>query len=108
MKPQSVHNFQEWFEALHTTDKSQVAMMHLDSGAESAAEPESHPHSDQVMLVLEGTVEGDIQDEHVKLHKGEFITIPANTSHRFYNPSEDPVLTFNFYAPPAYPASTQG
>lgn len=107
MKPQSVHNSREWFETLHTTEQSQVAMMRLEPGAESGPEPERHVKSDQVMLVLEGMVEGDVHDEHVTLHKGEFITIPANTPHRFYNDAESPVLTFNVYAPPAYPPDTK-
>lgn len=108
MKPQSVHNFKEWFETLHTTDKSQVAMMRLAPGDESGSEAESHPGSDQILLVLEGQIEGEVGEEKISLHKGEFITIPADHPHRFYNDSDESVLTFNVYAPPAYPPQTKG
>jgi mannose-6-phosphate isomerase-like protein (cupin superfamily) len=108
MKPQSVYNFKEWFETLHTTDKSQVAMMRLDPGDETGEEAESHPHSDQVILVLEGQITGEMGGEKVTLDKGEFVTIPAGLPHRFYNKSNEFALTFNVYAPPAYPPETKG
>lgn len=108
MKPQSVHNFKEWFETLHTTDKSQVAMMRLNPGDETGVEAESHTHSDQVLLVLEGQVKGEVGNEEVALKKGEFVTIPADRPHRFYNDSNESALTFNVYAPPAYPPETKG
>lgn len=108
MKPQSVHNFREWFEALHTTEQSQVAMMRLEPGKETGPEPESHEASDQVLLVLEGRIEGGVNGEEVTLEKGEFIIIPAGTPHRFYNDSDVSALTFNVYAPPAYPPDAKG
>jgi mannose-6-phosphate isomerase-like protein (cupin superfamily) len=108
MKPQSVHNFKEWFETLHTTAQSQVAMMRLNPGQESGDSAESHLGSDQVLLVLEGTLQGEVAGECISLSKGEFITIPADTPHRFYNSSVTPALTFNVYAPPAYPTHTCG
>ncbi|MES2736697.1 MAG: cupin domain-containing protein [Verrucomicrobiota bacterium] len=108
MTPQSVHNFQEWFEALHTTEQSQVAMMRLEPGRETGPGPESHARSDQVLLVLEGTLEGEIADERISMGKGDFITVPAGTPHRFYNAGERSALTFNVYAPPAYPPDARG
>lgn len=108
MKPQSVHHFQEWFEALQTTDQSQVAMMRLEAGAESGPAEEQHPQSDQILLVLEGTLKGTLRGEPVTLQKGEFITIPAGVPHRFFNDSTTSSLTFNVYAPPAYPPDTRG
>jgi mannose-6-phosphate isomerase-like protein (cupin superfamily) len=108
MKPQSVHAFQEWFETLHTTAKSQVAMMRLQPGMETGAAAETHPESDQVMLVMEGAVCGEVAEEEVMLRQGEFMVIPANVPHRFYNNFAEPVLTFNVYATPAYPPHTKG
>lgn len=108
MKPQSVHNFQEWFEALHTTEQSQVAMMRLEPGKETGPEPESHEKSDQVLLVLEGHLRGEIDGEAVALERGEFIIIPASAPHRFWNGSDVSALTFNVYAPPAYPPDAKG
>lgn len=108
MKPQSIHHFQDWFEALHTTDLTQVAMMRLDPGSESGPDLDSHPNSDQVLLVIEGSIKGKIGEESIILTKGEFITIPADMPHRFYNDSDNTALTFNVYAPPAYPPNSRG
>ena len=104
----SVHNFQEWFETMHTTDQTQVAMMRLEPGGETGSEAEAHQGSDQVMLVIEGAVRGEVGEEEVTLKKGEFVVIPANTRHRFYNDFQQSVLTFNVYAPPAYPHENEG
>lgn len=108
MKPQSVTNFQQWFEALHTTEQTQVAMMRLEPGRHTGPDAKEHPVSDQVLLVLEGRVSGEIADDKITLQKGEFVVIPARTPHRFYNHFDESVLTFNVYAPPAYPAKTKG
>ncbi len=108
MTPRNVHDFQEWFEILQTTGKSQVAMMRLDVGQATGEKPEEHPESDQILLVLEGHVSGTIGDQNVVLDQGQFVVIPAATPHRFVNESEKPALTFNVYAPPAYPPDTKG
>ena len=42
------------------------------------------------------------------LKKGDVIIIPAGVKHRFTNPGRTPAVTFNVYAPPAYPAGTKG
>ena len=84
------------------TSRSQVAMMRLDAGKGSGDFPESHPHSDQILLVLEGEVEGEISGERHVLKKGEFVLVAAGTPHRFVNNGQKAALTFNLYAPPAY------
>lgn len=108
MKPQSVYDFQQWFETLHTTEKSQVAMMRLDPGCSTGDTAEAHPDSDQVLLVLEGKIKGDVDAQAVVLSQGEFVVIPAKAPHRFYNDFAESALTFNVYALPAYPPETKG
>lgn len=81
--------------------------MRLDPGHESGSKEETHPHSDQILLMLEGTIKGTLCGEPVSLQKGEFITIPAGAPHRFFNDTQLPSLTFNVYAPPAYPPDTR-
>lgn len=83
-------------------------MMTLTEGQETGPQPESHPVSDQVLLVLEGTLEGEVNGVPVNLTEGQFLVIPAGSPHRFCNRRSTPALTFNVYAPPAYPPETKG
>jgi mannose-6-phosphate isomerase-like protein (cupin superfamily) len=97
-----------WFEVLHTTDHTQTAIMTLAPGQASGETAEAHPKSDQVLVVLEGEVIGEIAGVTRRFEKEEVVLIPAGTKHRFVNESLLPVKTFSVYGPPAYPAGTKG
>ena len=98
----------EWFQVLQTTERSQTAMMTLEPGAATGEQAEAHDKSDQVMLVLNGELIGEVGDERPRLKKGDVILIDAGTKHRFANASDKPAITFNVYSPPAYPPTTKG
>jgi mannose-6-phosphate isomerase-like protein (cupin superfamily) len=108
MQPRSVHDFQDWFQVLETTERSQVAMMELAPGQATGDEAEAHDQSDQVLLVMTGAVKGEIAGETVSIGQGQFVIIPAGTKHRFSNEGPEPALTFNVYAGPVYPPNTKG
>ena len=82
-------------------------MMTLEPGAATGEEPEAHEKSDQVLLMLEGELIGEVGDERPRLKKGDVIVIEARTKHRFANASAEPAVTFNVYSPPAYPPETK-
>ena len=46
-------------------------------------------------------------DEKPTLRKDDVIIIPAGVKHRFINRGRKPAVTFNVYAPPAYPEGTK-
>lgn len=69
---------------------------------------EAHEKSDQVLLMLEGELIGEVGEERPRLSKGDIIIIPAATKHRFANASADKAVTFNVYSPPAYPPKEKG
>lgn len=96
-----------WFEVLHTTDLSQTAVMNLDPGQSSGEDEESHPESDQILLVIEGQVLGQVADEQARLIAGDVVVIPAGVTHRFENTGPERARTFSVYAPPAYPSGTK-
>jgi mannose-6-phosphate isomerase-like protein (cupin superfamily) len=98
---------QEWFEVLQTGDKSQTAMMTLQPG-KSSGEKEGHKKSEQVLLLLEGELAGEIGEEHATLKKGDVLLIPAGVKHRFTNRGNKTAVTFNVYSPPEYAAGTKG
>lgn len=108
MDVQNIHAVADWFQVMQTTARSQTAMMILGPGKESGQEPEAHDHSDQVMLVIAGTIQGVVGDELLTLKEGDVIIIPAGMKHRFWNDGEQTATTFNVYAPPEYPPDTRG
>src|SRR5437868_2209724 len=98
----------EWFQVLQTTERSQTAMMKLEPGAASGEKAEAHDKSDQVLLMLEGELIGEVGDERPRLRKGDVVVIEAGTKHRFANASATTAVTFNVYSPPAYPPDSKG
>ena len=98
----------QWFEVLQTTERSQTAMMTLEPGAATGEKAEAHEKSDQVLLVLEGELIGEVGDKRSRIGKGDVIIIEAGTKHRFANASDKPAITFNVYSPPAYPPGEKG
>ena len=95
------------FQVLQTTERTQTAMMTLEPGSASGEKAEAHEKSDQVLLMLEGELIGEVGDERPRLRKGDVIVINAGTKHRFANASTKNAVTFNVYSPPAYPAGTK-
>jgi len=104
----NIHEAQEWFEVLQTGEQSQTAMMTLRPGEATGEKAEAHEKSDQVLLMLEGELNGEVGDEWPKLKKGDVIIVPAGIKHRFVNRGQKTALTFNVYSPPAYPRGTKG
>jgi len=83
-------------------------MMTLEPGDATGSKAEAHEKSDQVLLMLEGELAGEVGDDRPRLSKNDVIIIPAGTKHRFENPGPAKALTFNVYSPPAYPPKTKG
>jgi mannose-6-phosphate isomerase-like protein (cupin superfamily) len=108
VKLANIDDAKEWFEVLQTTRRSQTAMMTLEPGDETGSKAEAHEKSDQVLLVLEGELKGQVGDERPHLKKHDVIIIPAGTKHRFENKGSIRAVTFNVYSPPAYPPDTKG
>jgi len=108
MEQANIERAEEWFEVLQTTKRTQTAMMTLAPGEATGDKAEAHPKSDQVLLVLEGELEGEVGDERSRVKKGDVIIIEAGTKHRFRNCTKKDAITFNTYSPPAYPSGTKG
>ena len=104
MNVANISEAKEWFEVLQTGERSQTAMMTLAPGDATGGKAEAHEKSDQVLLLLEGELTGDVGDQRPHLKKGDVIIIPAGVKHRFVNRARKPAVTFNVYSPPAYPA----
>lgn len=92
----------DWFAVLATGGKSQAAVMTLAPGQSSGNEAEAHKRSEQILLVLEGSVRAEVEGERRTLQQGDLILIPAGARHRFTNEAGQRAITFNTYSPPEY------
>jgi mannose-6-phosphate isomerase-like protein (cupin superfamily) len=108
MQISNIGDAEQWFEVLQTGERSQTAMMTLKRGGATGERAEAHEKSDQVLLVLDGELEGEVGNERPRLKKGDVIIIPAGVKHRFVNHGKENAVTFNVYSPPAYPPGTKG
>jgi mannose-6-phosphate isomerase-like protein (cupin superfamily) len=108
MKIAHLSDATSWFEVLQTTRQCQTAVMTLTPGGQSSEDENTHKKSDQVLLVLEGEVEGEVEEETFTLCAGDVIIIPAGTPHRFENKGPKKAVTFNVYTPPEYAADEKG
>ena len=104
MKLRNVGEATGWFEILQTTRRTQTAIMTLKPGRSSGGEQEAHKDSDQVLLVLQGEMEGEMGESRIRLAQGDVIVIPAGTKHKFTNHGAADAVTFNTYSPPEYEA----
>jgi mannose-6-phosphate isomerase-like protein (cupin superfamily) len=104
MNVTNISEAKDWFEVLQTGERSQTAMMTLAPGDATGDKAEAHEKSDQVLLMLDGELTGEVGDERPHLKKGDVIIIPAGVKHRFVNRARKPAVTFNVYSLPAYPA----
>lgn len=104
----NIHGTTHWFEVLQTHKRSQTAMMTLEPGKATGSKAEAHETSDQVLLLLEGTLRGEVDGKEYQLKCGDVVTITAGIRHRFVNEGQTPAKTFNVYAPPAYLPGTTG
>ncbi len=90
------------FALFETTARSQTAVMRLGPGEASSEKPSRHEKSDQILLVVQGALRAEIGGEVRDLTKGDLVTVPADTPHRFVNAGKEEALAFTAYAPPAY------
>ncbi len=103
MNVTNIDKAKAWFEVLQTSERSQTVLMTLAPGKSSGEKAEAHDDSDQVLLILEGELTGEVGDDHQSLKRGDVIMIPSGVKHRFTNWAQKRAVTFNVYSPPVYP-----
>jgi mannose-6-phosphate isomerase-like protein (cupin superfamily) len=98
----NIYSAHKGFKILETTRRSQTATMTLEPGESSSERPNTHHESDQVLIVLEGKVTAEISGKRSEMKKGDAVTVPAGTPHKFTNTGSERAVTFSVYSPPAY------
>lgn len=102
MNVAKIHESTEAFHLLETTGRTQTATMTLPPGGATSDKLESHPHSDQTVVMLQGELIAEVGLETGVLKSGESLIIPAGVKHRFHNNGDQTAFAFTVYAPPAY------
>lgn len=108
MNIRNINEASEWFEVLQTSAQAQTAVMTLKPGGASGRNKNAHQKSTQVLIVLEGEVQAEVDDEKRSLGKGDIVIVPAGVKHRFANHGEEVAVTLSVYAPPEYPPDSKG
>lgn len=98
----NIDSVRDGFAVLENGRQLQTAVMLLDSGEETGPLGNEHPESEQVLFVVQGLVEGEIDGRHFTMAPGDSVIVPNGAPHRFVNRSMDRAVTFNVYAPKAY------
>ena len=77
--------------------------MVLGPGESSSEKVEDeHPRAEQWVFVVSGTGRAKFKRRSVGLKEGSLLLIEKNEAHQITNTGDGPLVTLNFYAPPAY------
>ena len=91
------------FRVLASTDSVQAAMMVLPPGEATGPEPENeHPNAEQWLFVVSGTGKARVGRRSASLAANSLLLVEKGEAHRIENTGRRPLVTLNFYAPPAY------
>jgi mannose-6-phosphate isomerase-like protein (cupin superfamily) len=92
-----------FFRILGTADSSQAAVMVLKPGQATSDEPENeHTNAEQWLFVISGTGKARAGGRSASLTAGSLLLVEKGEPHRIVNTGRRPLVTLNFYAPPAY------
>jgi mannose-6-phosphate isomerase-like protein (cupin superfamily) len=103
MKYISTVGKKDLFKPLIESQSVQAATMVLQPGQSSSAEiTDEHPKSEQWLFVVSGSGRAKVAHRSVNLKAGSLVLIEPNEPHQITNTAKSPLVTINFYAPPAY------
>src|SRR5437870_1807630 len=92
-----------FFKVLAATSTAQAAMMTLRPGQSTSEQPENeHPRCEQWLFVITGSARATIGKRSVTIKPNSLLLIEKGTPHRITSTGQKPLVTLNFYAPPAY------
>jgi mannose-6-phosphate isomerase-like protein (cupin superfamily) len=103
MKHLNVSKHRSHFKVVAQGSSSQAAVMVLGPGESSGEKIEDeHPKAEQWVFVVSGTGRAKFKGRSVGLKEGSLLLVEKSEAHQITNTGEGPLVTLNFYAPPAY------
>ena len=101
MKIINVNNFKgDFFKILSETSLSQVGVMTIAPGGDSG--PEDIHDGDQIIYIIEGEAEIEINKNKARVKVGDVVIIPKGAQHHIYNIGGAKLFFLTICAPPAY------
>jgi mannose-6-phosphate isomerase-like protein (cupin superfamily) len=92
-----------FFKVLASSDSAQAAMMVLRPGKKSGETIENeHPNAEQWLFVVSGSGTAHVGKRKVNLQANSLLLVEKGEAHRIDNTGRRPLITLNFYVPPAY------
>jgi mannose-6-phosphate isomerase-like protein (cupin superfamily) len=96
--------YRSFFQVLADSRSAQAAKMVLRPGASSGEFGDEHPRSEQWLFVISGTGRARVGKRRVAIKAYSLLLIEKDEPHQITNTGRTPLVTLNFYAPPAYTA----
>lgn len=91
-------------EVISTGDHLQVVVMTLQPGEEIGVE--THPGTDQWLLLVDGQATVTLDGEEVSAAGGEQVLVAAGTRHNVVATGAQPLRLITVYSPPEHPHGT--
>jgi mannose-6-phosphate isomerase-like protein (cupin superfamily) len=91
-----------FFKVLESTRSAQSAVMVLQPGQSTGQPQNEHPRSEQWLFVVSGGGRALVNKRRVALRDSSLLLIEKGEVHQIKNTGRRPLVTLNFYAPPAY------
>ena len=79
----------------------EVFIGELDPGGSTADEAYTHGHSEELVVVLSGTVDLQLGTDVHELHEGDSIDYPSSVPHRVVNPGDETAEVMWVISPPS-------
>jgi len=86
----------------NTRGRLQIILSTIEPGGGTGGEPYFHESDEECVVVLEGTLDLWVGDEHYRLDEGDAITYSSRIPHRNTNPGERPARVLFCLTPPSY------
>jgi transcriptional regulator with XRE-family HTH domain len=80
----------------------EVFVGELDVGGSTGEQPYAHGDSEELFVVLSGTVELELDGELHELERGDSIDYRSSTPHRVVNTGDEPAEVMWIVSPPSY------
>jgi transcriptional regulator with XRE-family HTH domain len=80
----------------------EVFVGELDVGGSTGTEPYAHGDSEELLIVLKGSVQLELGGEVHELESGDSIDYRSSTEHRVTNHGEEPAEVIWIISPPSY------
>jgi transcriptional regulator with XRE-family HTH domain len=80
----------------------QVILSTIEPGGGTGAEPYTHDSDEEVVVILRGTLDLWVADEHYVLDEGDALTFPSRLPHWNANHGTEPAVVLFCLTPPSF------